>query len=245
MARIYALTLAPRVAALAGSVPAMTNTPAVFDAVAASYNLSRRRLIPPFEAFYRTAVEALRLANPAPSRVLDLGAGTGMLSAFVRAEFPDVQLTLLDGAPKMLAQANDALGTGDVKYLERDLAEPLPDGPWDAIVSALAIHHLDDEAKLDLYRRIRAALGPGGMFVNAEHVAAPSPVLEAEYDRWHEGRARAAGSDDAEWGHAVGMMAHDQRAPVHRQLSWLHEAGFRHVDCLFKEYSFAVLVAIP
>lgn len=41
------------------------------------------------------------------------------------------------------------------------------------------------------------------------------------------------------------MMAHDQRAPVARQLSWLHEAGFQHVDCLFKEYSFAVLVAIP
>ena len=40
------------------------------------------------------------------------------------------------------------------------------------------------------------------------------------------------------------MMAHDQRVPVDRQLSWLREAGFRQVDCLFKEYSFAVLVAI-
>ncbi len=223
----------------------MTNTPAVFDAVAASYNPSRRRLIPPFEAFYRTAAEALRLTDPVPTRVLDLGAGTGMLSAFVRAEFPDAHLTLLDGAPKMLAQAREALRADHVTYVERDLADPLPDGPWDAIVSALAIHHLDDEDKLDLYRRIRAALGPRGVFVNAEHVAAPSPGLEAEYDRWHEGRARAAGSDDAEWEHAVEMMAHDQRAPVDRQLSWLHEAGFRHVDCLFKEYSFAVLVAIP
>ena len=149
-------------AALARTVPVMTGTPAVFDAVAASYNPSRRRLIPPFEAFYRTAIEALRLAHPAPTRVLDLGAGTGVVSAFVRAEFPDARLTLLDGAPKMLAQARDALGADDVTYLERDLADPLPDGPWDAVVSALAIHHLDDSDKLDLYRRIHAALGPGG-----------------------------------------------------------------------------------
>ncbi len=122
----------------------MTNTPAVFDAVAASYNQSRRRLIPPFGAFYRTAVEALRLVNPAPTRILDLGAGTGVLSAFVRAEFPAAQLTLLDAAPRMLAQAREALRADDVTYVERDLADPLPDGPWDAVVSALAIHHLDD-----------------------------------------------------------------------------------------------------
>ena len=222
----------------------MTNTPAVFDAIAASYNPSRRRLIPPFDAFYRAAVEALQLAKPAPTRVLDLGAGTGVLSAFVRGEFPGAQLTLLDGAPKMLAQARDALGADDVTYVEGDLVDPLPAGSWDAIVSALAIHHLDDEDKLDLYRRVRTALRPEGVFVNAEHVAAPSPVMEAEYDRWHESRARAAGSDDGEWEHAVNMMAHDQRVPVDRQISWLREAGFRQVDCVFKEYSFAVLVAI-
>ncbi len=40
------------------------------------------------------------------------------------------------------------------------------------------------------------------------------------------------------------MMAEDRRVPVDRQLAWLGEARFRQVDCLFKEYSFAVLLAI-
>lgn len=69
--------------------------------------------------------------------------------------------------------------------------------------------------------------------------------LEAEYDRWHEARARAAGSDDAEWEHAVKMMTHDRRVPVDRRLSWMREAEFQQVDYLFKEYSIAMLVAIP
>ena len=60
-----------------------------------------------------------------------------------------------------------------------------------------------------------------------------------------EARARAAGSDDAEWAHAIRMMAHDERATVERQLAWLRDSGFEHADCLFKEYSFAVLVALP
>lgn len=55
-----------------------------------------------------------------------------------------------------------------------DLADPLPTPrPWDAIVSALAIHHLDDAAKRELFARVHAALAPGGMFVNAEQVAGP------------------------------------------------------------------------
>jgi tRNA (cmo5U34)-methyltransferase len=229
----------------ADTVGPVTNAPQSFDEIAGMYDASRRRLIPPLESFYRTAVAALRLGSRRPERVLDLGAGTGMLGAFIRAEFPQAQLTLLDGAPRMLAQARAKLGEDGITYLEADLMDPLPPGPWDAIVSALAIHHLPDAHKVDVYRRVRAALAPGGVFVNAEHVAAPSPALEAEYDRWHEARARAAGSDDAEWAHAVRMMAHDERATVEQQLAWLRDSGFLHADCLLKEYSFAVLVALP
>lgn len=218
----------------ADTVKPVTNAPRTFDAIAGMYDASRRRLVPPLESFYRTAVAALRLGSGQPRCVLDLGAGTGMLAAFVHAEFPDAQLTLLDAAPKMLGQARAKLGDNGITYVEADLMDPLPDGPWDAIVSALAIHHLRDADKVNVYRRVRAALPPCGVFVNAEHVAAPSPALEAEYDRWHEARARAAGSDDAEWAHAIRMMAHDERATVEQQLAWLRYSGFEHADCLLK-----------
>jgi tRNA (cmo5U34)-methyltransferase len=221
----------------------MSNAPQTFNAYADSYNEARRRLIPPLDSFYAIATEALDLAGSV-RRVLDIGAGTGLLSAYVRSVLPDAQLTLLDAAPAMLAQARESLGDHNTRYVEGDLEEPLPQGPWDAVVSALAIHHLGDAGKRDLFARVRAALRPGGVFVNAEQVAGPTPRLSELYGSWHERRARGAGSDDAEWQGALERMSHDRLAGVGDQLTWLRQAGFAEVDCLFKEYRFAVVVAI-
>lgn len=216
---------------------------AAFNIHASRYDEARRRLIPPFERFYATVVEACRLAGT-PARILDLGAGTGLLSARLRESFPAAELTLLDGAPRMLDQARAALGEAGVDYVVGDLADALPEGPWDAIVSALAIHHLGDSEKRALMSRVHAALRPGGVFANAEQVTAAAPRFAALYAAWHEAAARAAGSDDAEWTGAVQRMAHDRCATVEDQLSWLSAAGFAEVDCLFKDHRFAVIVAL-
>jgi tRNA (cmo5U34)-methyltransferase len=82
------------------------------------------------------------------------------------------------------------------------------------------------------------------VFVNAEQVSGPTPRLTALYERWHEQQARSAGSDDAEWQAAVERMSHDRLAGVEDQLAWLREARFSDVDCLFRQYRFAVIVAI-
>ncbi len=230
--------------ATAGLDPHTAHVTAAFDAHAADYDASRRRLVPSFEPFYGTAVEAIGLTGLSPRRVLDLGAGTGLLSQFVRAAYPEAELTLLDGSAPMLDRARDALGEERVTYLHADLGDPLPAGPWDAIVSSLAIHHLADAAKRQLMARIHAALAPGGVFVNAEQVAGPTGRLTALYADWHERRARAAGSDDAEWSAALGRMRFDRHASVEDQLAWLRAAGFADADCVFRDPRFAVLVAL-
>jgi tRNA (cmo5U34)-methyltransferase len=203
-----------------------------------AYDAPRRRLVPDFDRFYGTAAELVALlAIPAP-RVLDLGAGTGLLSAAVRRAVPGARLTLLDGDDAMLAVALDRLGA--VPTVVQDLAAPLPAGPFDAVVSALAIHHLDDEGKRDLYQRVREVLAPGGVFVNAEQVTGPSEWHEAQYAAFHERDARALGSDDAEWEAALVRMAYDRSASVDDQLAWLREVGFECVDLAFKRHRFAV-----
>jgi tRNA (cmo5U34)-methyltransferase len=218
------------------------SAPATFDAQAAAYEAPRRRLVPCFDAFYGTAVAALELLGRPPQRVLDLGAGTGMLAARVAAAHPDAELVLTDGAPAMLEQARAALGDR-ARLVVADLADPLPEGPFDAVVSALAIHHLDDAGKRALFARVRAALPPGGVFVNAEQVAGPTPCFDRRYRAWHEASARALGATDAEWAGAEERMRHDRCADVESQLRWLREAGFDAADCLFKDHRFAVLVA--
>jgi len=142
----------------------------------------------------------------------------------------------------MLEQARARLGDR-VRYVAGDMTEPLPAGPWDAVVSALATHHLPDADKETLFARVREALSPGGVFINAEQVAAPAPDLEAHYEHHHEHTARARGSDNEEWAGAVERMRHDRRASVERHFEWLREAGFADADCLYKDHGFAVLVA--
>ncbi|WP_349880315.1 class I SAM-dependent methyltransferase [Micromonospora sp. HUAS YX12] len=219
-----------------------------FDAVAGSYDQARRRLVPCFNAFYGTAVEVavppLRAALAAgrTPEVLDLGAGTGLLSLLVAAAVPGVRLTLVDGAPGMLAVAAGHLEERGVPHrtVHADLVGPLPAGRYDAVVSALAIHHLDDSGKRALYRRAADALVPGGVFVNAEQVAGPTPALDRRYDEVWTARITELGSDTEEIAAARERMRHDRPAPVAEQCRWLTEAGLVDVDCFFKEWRFAV-----
>jgi tRNA (cmo5U34)-methyltransferase len=209
---------------------------AIWDSEA--YDAPRRRLVPDFDRFYGTAVELVAGLDVDRPRVLDLGAGTGILSASVRVAIPDAELTLLDGAAPMLAVARRRLG--DVATITADLTDPLPAGPFDAVVSALAIHHLTDDAKRDLFTRVLAVLRPGGVFVNAEQVAGASPWHQAQYEAAHERDARALGTDDAEWAAALERMTHDRCAPAEDQVAWLAAAGFERADMAFKRYGFAV-----
>lgn len=220
----------------------MTHATEVFDEQAGGYERHRRRLIPPYDAFYGTALDALALAGSPPRRVLDLGAGTGLLARKVAHALPDAELTLLDGAPAMLEEARALLGDR-ARYVVADLGDPLPDGPWDAVVSALAIHHLDDPGKRALFGRLHAALAPGGVFVNAEQVGAPAALFSDLYASWHRRRAFAAGASREEWAASQERTRFDHWATVEHQLAWLRDAGFDEADCLFKDHCFAVLVA--
>jgi tRNA (cmo5U34)-methyltransferase len=117
--------------------------------------------------------------------------------------------------------------------------KPLP-GKFDAIVSALSIHHLDDPGKAALFGRILEALNPGGAFVNAEEVVAPTVRLDALYwDEW-ERLARAAGAPHEEFAAVEERGKYDKPARVDEQLAWLSEAGFEEVDCYYKYLMFAV-----
>jgi tRNA (cmo5U34)-methyltransferase len=214
----------------------------VFDAHARDYEALRRRLVPSFDLLYGTAVQALELAECELRRVLDLGAGTGLLAGAVATAHPSSELVLFDGSAAMLDQARESLG-GRASYIVGDLHQAPPPGPWDAVVSALAIHHLEHPAKRALFARVHDALSPGGVFVNAEQVRGPTDFLDGVYLRWQERRARELGASRSEWDGALERMRVDRNASVERQLEWLLAAGYTDVDCLFKDHRLAVLFA--
>ncbi len=216
-----------------------------FSAHAGEYDALRRRLVPDYDGFYGAVTEVLERVVPRKvRRVLDLGAGTGLLSAAVADAFAEVELELLDASEPMLAVAQDRLGEAVAAVHIADMSDDLPAGPFDAVVSALAVHHLEHADQRALMQRVHSALAPGGVFINAEQVDGPTPALTALYaQRWAED-CRALGATEAEIDGARERMRHDRCTDVQSLLRWLGEAGFPDVDCVYKSWRFAVLVGV-
>ena len=146
--------------------------PQVWDP--AVYDHPRRRLIPAFELFYGRAAELVAASvGPTPA-ILDLGAGTGLLAAAVLERLPEARMTLLDGSAAMLAVARRRFG--DRGSMSFQVGRPGPGDTGGAVGRCgFGAGHpsLSDESKRYLFAGVLAGLRPGGIFVNAEQVAAP------------------------------------------------------------------------
>jgi len=215
---------------------------ALFDATAEDYDRGRRQLVPPFDDFYRTALEAIPYEREDAIRVLDLGAGMGLLSAFVAQAFPRVRITLVDASPEMLRVARKRFAgePGRFEFRVVDYArEPLP-GEYEAVVSALSIHHLDGTEKRELFRKVYGVLCDSGVFVNADQPLGSTPEIEARYRETWLRQVRGSGVAEEDLAAAFVRMREDKPSTLEEQEAWLEEAGFRQVDCPYKNYGFAV-----
>jgi SAM-dependent methyltransferase len=169
----------------------------------------------------------LEFMPAAPRRILDLGSGGGRLLSLVRAARPHANFVALDFSPAMLETLKKLFASESaINVVAHDLENPLPAlGEFDAIVSSFAIHHLPHLRKRSLYAEIFALLSPGGVFLNLEHVASPTPNLHAAF---------------------LKTMPHDEDPSnkllsLETQLTWLRELGFADVDCHWKWRELALL----
>ena len=136
-------------------------------------------------------------------RILELGTGTGETARRLLARHPDAVLVGVDENERMLAVAGEALPRDRVDLRVGRIEDPLPDGPFDLVASALSVHHLAGPAKAELFRRIREVLAPGGLFVLGDVVLPDDPA-------------------DATTPLTPG---YDRPSPLVAQVRWLEEAG--------------------
>jgi tRNA (cmo5U34)-methyltransferase len=153
----------------------------------ATYLDEIRADVPRFDELQDRAVDAIRFP---PGRVLELGIGTGETARRILARYPDAAITGLDSSPEMVFRARE-LG---IEVRLARMEDPLPDGPWDLVISVLAVHHLADDGKRDLFRRVRET---SRSLVLGDVVAVPAERQVASLTPGFDFPARAA--EQAEW----------------------------------------------
>jgi len=93
-----------------------------------------------------------------PLRILEVGCGTGWLSAQLR---PFGEVTGVDLSPAAIEQAQ--VRAPDVKFIAGDFASMKLDGPFSFVVSADVIAHVPDQAQF--VEQIADLMPVGGVFV--------------------------------------------------------------------------------
>ena len=166
-------------------------------------------------------------------RVLDIGIGDGRLLDHLRRNRPQMLGVGLDFSELMLAAARERFAGGEgIELVEHDLTEPLPElGRFDAVVSSMVIHHLEDGRKRSLIDEVFELLEPGGVFANFEHVASPTQRLHEAFFAAIEEPLECEDPSD-------------RTVDVETQLGWLRDAGFDDVDCYWKWLEMALLIGV-
>jgi tRNA (cmo5U34)-methyltransferase len=207
-----------------------------------------RYFVPEREGQMRIMVDLLQEV-PQPNHVLELCCGEGLLAEMLLDELPGATYRGLDGSALMLERARQKLSRFGkrIKLARFDLADRswrTLDQPMQAVVSSLAIHHLDGEEKRILFKDVYAMLAPGGAFIIADMIEpATPPGRRVAADAWDEVVSRRAMELDGNTERLDFFLREgwntfryldpddiDHPSPLFDQLKWLEQVGFTGVD---------------
>ena len=215
-----------------------------FNRIAKEYDQNRKKFIPCFDDFYESTTSFVAANIAPPKRILDLGAGTGLLSVFWYRHFPESEYVLVDIADEMLAVAKKRFeGVPGVSCEILDYTECLPDGAFDVIVSALSIHHLEQEQKEELFSRIYDKLPAGGLFVNYDQFCAGPDRLNEWFDSCWEKKLQDGELTEADLELWRERRKLDRECSVWEEMQMLKDSNFENVSVIYSNQKFSVLVA--
>jgi trans-aconitate methyltransferase len=206
------------------------------------YDRAIRTFIPSYERMMATIVHWLEGHVPAGGLVVDLGAGTGALSAAILEGLPDVRVELVDVDPNMLevGGARCAPYEGRFELRTARFEDPLP--RCHAMVASLALHHVPThEEKRELYASILDALEPGGLVAVGDFLVHPEGFeREQILEDWYGHMGRNGISRDEAMAHFAQWAEEDFYVSLPDELAIIGAAGFPHPECFWREGGIAV-----
>ncbi|TAG70714.1 MAG: class I SAM-dependent methyltransferase [Oscillatoriales cyanobacterium] len=204
-----------------------------FEQRAFDYDGLIPRLIPQYREQHEIILQLIDFETHANIKVLDLGAGTGILSAMILQAFPQAKVTAFDMAENMLkvCQTNLSAFQERLTLQQGNFAEDDFGSGYDLVVSGLAIHHLDGEQKKQLFHKLFHSMNAGGIL-----------LIREQYEHLWRQYIKANGEDDAACFNSY--LKEDIPSSVEEQTKWLAEAGFADAACHWRYLNFAIFGGI-
>jgi SAM-dependent methyltransferase len=139
-----------------------------------SWDRQQEAFMPDREERFAAMLDAVEAVGGRAPRVLDLAGGTGSISLRTLRRFPAGATTLVDVDPVLLTIArgslDDRTAVVSANLRTPDWLAALPQGSYDAVLTATALHWLPADRVAALYAEVHDLLRPGGVFVNADHM---------------------------------------------------------------------------
>ncbi|MBQ7704949.1 MAG: class I SAM-dependent methyltransferase [Selenomonadaceae bacterium] len=213
--------------------------------VAGEYDSNRRKFVPCFDDFYIGTTKFIAENISSPQKILDLGAGTGLLTKFWLEYFPNAEYILIDIAADMLKVAAQRFSNAKNIFCRvMDYLKDFPAETFDAVISALSIHHLADGDKLELFEKIYSALPEGGIFVNYDQFCAETLTAESWYKKYWQSQLIESGLTAHDLELFAERVKLDKECSVTAECKILRRAGFKIIQCVYTCQKFSVIVAV-
>lgn len=216
-----------------------------FNLIAEEYDANRRKFIPCFDDFYISSTKFISESISVPEKILDLGSGTGLLAYYWYQQFPESEYSLIDIADNMLEIARKRFyGLNNFSYTISDYRSDFPEEHFDAVVSALSVHHLENGDKKTLFSDIYRHLNENGIFVNYDQFCGGSETMNGLYDSYWERHLLKSGLNS----HDIMLWKErrrlDRECSVEDEIKMLKETGFKEVKCIYTYQKFSVILCI-
>lgn len=181
------------------------------------------------------AVMAREIEKMSPSRILDLGCGTGLELDEIFARCPDVYVKGVDMTAAMLEKLRGKHPEKKLELILGDYFEEPFGKDFDAAVSFQSLHHFTPEKKLGLYEKLFSALRPGGVFLLGDYMCETDEQQEWFRNEYEKLKNEQRTGD--------GMFHFDTPLAEKNEISLLGKAGFKDVRRIFKEETTVILSA--
>jgi tRNA (cmo5U34)-methyltransferase len=218
-----------------------------FDLMADQYDELFVTHMHAYDITHEMILTMLPFSRQSALRILELGTGTGNLTHKVLERFPHSSVVGYDVSAEMLARARAKLAAAGarVQLHQGDISQVAFPGPFDAVLSAIAVHHVPPPAKPILFHRLAAALRPGGVLVLGDAFQPATPALAERYRQLAAAELESQGVVEtppySEYRRRNSQPSGGASAPLPKYLLWMQQAGLTNVDCVWKHFGRAVV----